>query len=83
MDLIICPSSTVSWIGGGLGIPTWVAHLQPNWTQLGTEEFPGFPTMKSFSKNITEPWDTVFKPIKKKLNTVGKKKSIPPLHQEK
>jgi hypothetical protein len=83
MDLIICPSSTVSWIGGALGVPTWVAHLQPNWTQLGTADFPGFPTMKSFSKNITEPWDTCFKPIKKKLNAARMKKPIPPLHQEK
>ena len=72
LDLIICPSSTVSWIGGGLGVPTWVAHLQPNWTRLGTNEFPSFPTMQSFPKNIFEPWSECFDPIKTKLDNLAK-----------
>ena len=72
LDLIICPSSTVSWIGGGLGVPTWVAHLQPNWTRLGTNEFPSFPSMRSFPKDIFEPWSECFDPIKTKLDNLAK-----------
>ena len=63
LDLIISPSSTVSWIGGSLNISTWVFHLRPNHTQLGTNHFPGFPSMRSFPKNISETWDTCFSKI--------------------
>ena len=71
LDLIICPSSTVSWIGGGLGVSTWVAHLQPNWTRLGTKGFPSFPSMQSFPKDIFEPWSKCFDPIKTKLDNLA------------
>lgn len=67
LDLIISPSSTVSWIGGSLNIPTWVLHLRPNHTQLGTNFFPGFPSMKSFSKDINEAWTICFTAIAREL----------------
>ena len=67
LDLIISPSSTVSWIGGSLNIPTWVLHLRPNHTQLGTNFFPGFPSMKSFPKDINESWDICFTEIAREL----------------
>ncbi|MEC9099815.1 MAG: hypothetical protein VX491_01100, partial [Pseudomonadota bacterium] len=71
LDVIICPSSTVSWIGGSLNIPTWVFHLRPNHTQLGTDFFPGFPSMLSFPKNIDEPWDTCFSKICMELKNMS------------
>jgi tetratricopeptide (TPR) repeat protein len=63
LDLIICPSSTVSWIGGALGVPTWVVHIRPNFTRLGTDHFPGFPSMRSFSKHVSEPWSVCFNAV--------------------
>jgi Flp pilus assembly protein TadD len=70
LDLIICPSSTVSWVGGALGVPTWVVHLRPNFTRLGTEWFPGFPSMRSFPKGVLEPWSVCFEPVKAALRNV-------------
>jgi tetratricopeptide (TPR) repeat protein len=67
LDLIICPSSTVSWVGGALGVPTWVVHLRPNFTRLGTDGFPGFPSIRSFSKQVLEPWSVCFNPVKTAL----------------
>jgi tetratricopeptide (TPR) repeat protein len=67
LDLIICPSSTVSWVGGALGIPTWVVHLRPNFTRLGTNGFPGFPSMRSFSKQVLEPWSVCFDQVQAAL----------------
>jgi tetratricopeptide (TPR) repeat protein len=67
LDLIICPSSTVSWVGGALGKPTWVVHLSPNFTRLGTDHFPGFPSMRSFPKRVFEPWSTCFEPVRDAL----------------
>ena len=71
LDLIISPSSTVSWIGGSLNISTWVFHLRPNHTQLGTSHFPGFPSMRSFPKNISETWDTCFSKIYTELKNTA------------
>lgn len=72
LDLIICPSSTVSWVGGALGVPTWVVHLRPNFTRLGTNGFPGFPAMRSFAKGVMEPWSVCFEPVKAALiNRLG------------
>lgn len=67
LDLIICPSSTVSWVGGALGKPTWVVHLRPNFTRLGTDHFPGFPSMRSFPKGVLEPWSVCFEPVRDAL----------------
>jgi tetratricopeptide (TPR) repeat protein len=67
LDLIICPSSTLSWVGGALGVPTWVVHLRPNFTRLGTDGFPGFPSMRSFSKQVLEPWSVCFGPVRTAL----------------
>ena len=67
LDLIICPSSTVSWVGGALGKPTWVVHLSPNFTRLGTDHFPGFLSMRSFPKRVLEPWSTCFGPVRDAL----------------
>jgi tetratricopeptide (TPR) repeat protein len=69
LDLIICPSSTVSWVGGALGTPTWVVHLTPNFTRLGTDGFPGFASMRSFSKGVLEPWSVCFEPVKAALSS--------------
>lgn len=67
LDLIICPSSTVSWVGGALGKPTWVVHLRPNFTRLGTDHFPGFPSMRGFPKGVLEPWSVCFEPVRDAL----------------
>jgi len=63
LDLIICPNSTVSGVGGALGVPTWVVHLRPNFTQLGTDGLPHFPRIRSFSKNVLAPWLVYFYPV--------------------
>jgi hypothetical protein len=48
-------------------VPTWVVHLRPNFTRLGTDGFPGFPSMRSFSKQVLEPWSVCFEPVRTAL----------------
>ncbi|MEP3112115.1 tetratricopeptide repeat protein [Nisaea sp.] len=57
VDVLICPSSTLGWIGGALGAETWLFHPQPLFVQYGTESFPGFPSIKSFAKRFEASWD--------------------------
>lgn len=58
VDLLICPSSTLNWIGGALGKETWIFHPHPLYVQYGVEGFPGFPSIKSFAKPFfAESWE--------------------------
>ncbi|MEO9902262.1 tetratricopeptide repeat protein [Nisaea sp.] len=57
VDVLICPSSTLGWIGGALGAETWLFHPQPLFVQYGTESFPGFPSIKSFAKPFEASWE--------------------------
>ena len=59
VDLLVCPSSTLGWLGGAVGTPTWVTHIRPLYVRLGTGGFPGFGSVVSFDKAVPEPWDGV------------------------
>ena len=63
VDVLICPSSTLGWIGGALGKETWLFHPQPLFVQYGTEGFPGFPCIKSFAKPFEESWERTISQI--------------------
>lgn len=57
VDILICPSSTLGWIGGALGKETWLFHPRPLFVQYGTDDFPGFPSIKSFAKPFEDSWE--------------------------
>ena len=59
LDLVICPSSTVGWLGASIGSPVWLAGNDPSFLSYGTERFPGFPSIRRFSKPLFAPWDAV------------------------
>lgn len=63
VDLMVCPSSTLGWIGGGLGRPTWIFHPRPLFVQFGTDRFPGFPSVRSFAKPVEAPWSDVVEAV--------------------
>lgn len=56
LDLVICPSSTVGWIGASLGKPVWLLYNTPVFLEYGTDHYPGFPTVRGFRKTQVEPW---------------------------
>lgn len=57
LDLVICPSSTVGWIGAGVGAPVWLLYNTPTFIELGTDRFPGFPSIRPYRKTQLDPWD--------------------------
>ncbi|WP_193183454.1 tetratricopeptide repeat protein [Nisaea sediminum] len=63
-DILICPSSTLGWIGGALGKPTWLFHPVPLFVQYGTDGFPGFPSIRSFPKAVGTSWQTIVEAVR-------------------
>jgi len=61
LDVVICPSSTVGWLGASLGAPVWLACNDPSFLTYGTARFPGFPTIHRFPKRLFDPWDTTLR----------------------
>lgn len=59
VESLICPSSTLVWVGAGLGKPVYQFSLKPYFPKLGAEVCPGFPTVKCFLKLATEQWSHV------------------------
>jgi Flp pilus assembly protein TadD len=59
VDCLICPSSTLGWVGAGLGRPVWQFGIDPVFLRLGTKSFPGFPTLRGFLKPAAEPWEPI------------------------
>jgi Tfp pilus assembly protein PilF len=64
LDLVICPSSTASWIAGSMGVPAWCLITRTNFVQLGTDHFPGFPSMRSHDRISTQLWDPIFERLR-------------------
>ena len=59
VDCLICPSSTPALVGASLGKPVWQFGIKPSFPLLGTQHFPGFPSLKGFFKLAADPWEPV------------------------
>ncbi|MEC8181665.1 MAG: hypothetical protein VX123_06440, partial [Pseudomonadota bacterium] len=68
-DLVICPSSTVGWIGGALGQDTWLLLNRPSYILRGGDDIPGFPTVKVWAKDNAAPWEPLMVEVAAALAT--------------
>jgi tetratricopeptide (TPR) repeat protein len=59
LDLIVSPRSAVSMLGGGLGAPTVMMGNRWDWSDLGTDTSPWFPTIQLVYRHVGEEWDAV------------------------
>jgi len=57
LDAVICPSSTLGWVGAAVGVPVWLLYNTPVFLDFGTERLPGFPTIRPYRKTQVEPWE--------------------------
>src|SRR3546814_1072789 len=56
LDAVICPSSTLGWVGAGVGVPVWLLYNTPVFLEFGTGRLPGFPSVRPYRKTQAEPW---------------------------
>lgn len=59
-DMVISPRSSIAWMAAAVGTETLTLRCRPTRYKLGTDHFPGWPSMRSIDKNVDEPWSPVF-----------------------
>ena len=59
LDLVVAPRSAVSMLGGGLGAPTVMMGNRWDWSDLGSDTSPWFPTIQLVFRHVGEAWDGV------------------------
>ena len=59
LDLVVSPRSAVAMLGGGLGAPTVMMGNRWDWSDLGTDTSPWFPTIQLVYRHVGEEWDAV------------------------
>ncbi len=68
LDLVVSPLISNAWMGGALGIPTWVLRTNEFpalWLQFGMPNIPWYPSMRLFFRRSTqEPWNVATAPLK-------------------
>ncbi|MBZ0104340.1 MAG: tetratricopeptide repeat protein [Sulfuricella denitrificans] len=59
LDLVIAPNTSVFAMAGAVGTPTWLLNLDSDWTMLGTDHMPWFPSVKVYRKRWADSWETL------------------------
>ena len=59
LDLVVAPRSAVSMLGGALGAPTVMMGNRWDWSDLGSDTSPWFPTIQLVYRHLGEEWDPV------------------------
>ena len=59
LDLVVAPRNAVAMLGGALGVPTVMMGNRWDWSDLGTDTSPWFPTIQLVYRHVGEEWDAV------------------------
>ena len=77
LDLVIAPNSSVFAMAGAVGTPTWLLNLDCDWTMLGTDHVPWFPSVEVFRKSWGEPWEPLLVEVARRLGGWKKNEQQP------
>jgi hypothetical protein len=67
LDLVISVQTAVSGQAAALGVPSWQMSCGADWTALGAEHNPWFPTMKCFRRAWEQSWSEITEQIAEEL----------------
>ena len=59
LDLVVAPRNAVAMLAGGLGISTVMMGNRWDWSDLGTDTSPWFPSIRLVYRHLGEDWDAV------------------------
>ncbi|MDZ4825632.1 MAG: tetratricopeptide repeat protein [Actinomycetota bacterium] len=58
-DLVVSPRNAVAMLSGGLGVPTVMMGNRWDWSDLGTDTSPWFPSVQLVYRHLGDDWDGV------------------------
>jgi tetratricopeptide (TPR) repeat protein len=58
-DLVVAPRNAVAMLSGALGVPTVMMGNRWDWSDLGTDTSPWFPTVQLVYRHFGEEWEPV------------------------
>jgi Flp pilus assembly protein TadD len=59
LDLVVAPRNAVAMLAGALGVPTVMMGNRWDWSDLGTDTCPWFPSVTLVHREIPADWDGV------------------------
>ena len=79
LDALATPLTSTAFMGGALGLPTFVfrSHLSGEiWQQLGTPHLPWLPSIRVFFRDPRKNWDDVLDKVRQQLNMMAEERRI-------
>ncbi len=73
LDLAIAPNTSVFAMAGAVGTPTWMLNLDSDWTMLGSDGMPWFPSVRVYRKGLNEAWEVLLAQVAGALGAMTKK----------
>jgi tetratricopeptide (TPR) repeat protein len=74
LDLVVAPRNAVAMLAGALGIPTVMMGNRWDWSDLGTDTCPWFPSVSLVFRELDQEWDAV---LARAAERVGALRSAP------
>ncbi|WP_323798086.1 hypothetical protein [Nisaea sp.] len=71
VDVIVTPLTSIAFMGGVIGTPTWVFRTSASltiWQQLGTPHIPWIPSIQLLFRRPQNLWDEVVQEMRKELS---------------
>lgn len=72
LDAVVTPMTSTAFMGGVLGVPTWVfrsSECRSTWHQLGTPHIPWIPAIKLRFRDPREDWEELIAGIRNDLES--------------
>ncbi len=57
LDLVLAPRNAVAMLAGALGVPTVMIGNRWDWSDLGTDTSPWFPSVTLVVRELGQEWD--------------------------
>ena len=73
-DLVVAPRNAVAMLSGALGVPTVMMGNRWDWSDLGTDTSPWFPSVELVYRHVGDEWDEVLATAAARVRTVASRK---------
>ncbi len=69
-DLVVAPRNAVAMLAGAIGVPTVAMGNRWDWSDLGTDTLPWFPSVQLVFRQLSDDWDGVIEEAARRVAAV-------------